>query len=394
VRRSRSSCLGARRRVAALIGVSLLGLALSDGVVLASSTHSTTPVTASLSTSISTTSGTWVTLPMGHLDQPLNTFWQLLLRPEGATRWRNATNLAVATNGGIVLASPGGPTLLAGTRPSHLLRFSALASTSSAGRDWTAGPPVAALAPRTNALAEDNQGNQWALVGGQGAERVLENSVGATTWSSVTSEISLSATPSGRTCGLSDLTSLLSVGDGVVIGGTCERPGHIGLFWKDGTAWKLEGPALTGELAHGLVTVLAISARSGLIQALLAVRAADLIHFVAIRASSVTGRWRFASGPTAPSQISITSLGATEAGMFVLWSEHHHLHLCTVAGNGAWATLPSPPTGTATVAFGPGSTVEALAVSDTVLRVFALKSSDLWKKIQSMNVPVQFGSSG
>ena len=37
-------------------------------------------IATSLATSIETSAGTWAVVPMGHLDQPLNTFWQLFFR--------------------------------------------------------------------------------------------------------------------------------------------------------------------------------------------------------------------------------------------------------------------------------------------------------------------------
>ncbi len=59
-----------------------------------------------------------------------------------------------------------------------------------------------------------------------------------------------------------------------------------------------------------------------------------------------------------------------------------------------WEDLPAPPLTTATVAFLPGGTVDALAVRNVVLTVWALSpGSSAWVKSQVLNVPVQFGSS-
>ena len=62
-----------------------------------------------LATSLGGPAGTWASVAMGQLDEPLNTFWQLLYRPAGGTRWSNQVEATVvATNGGIVLAPLGG----------------------------------------------------------------------------------------------------------------------------------------------------------------------------------------------------------------------------------------------------------------------------------------------
>jgi len=59
-----------------------------------------------------------------------------------------------------------------------------------------------------------------------------------------------------------------------------------------------------------------------------------------------------------------------------------------------WEHFPAPPQTTATVAFLPGGTIDALAVHNVVLTVWALSSgSSAWVKKQVLDVPVQFGSS-
>ena len=118
-----------------------------------------------LATSIQTSAGTWATVAMGHLDEPLNTFWQLFFRPTGSASWSNQVKAtAVATNGGLVLASPGGPGLLVGVRPTNLLTFSPLIYTSDAGRSWSTGLLADGLAARPDALAAASASRMLALV--------------------------------------------------------------------------------------------------------------------------------------------------------------------------------------------------------------------------------------
>ena len=77
---------------------------------------------SALATSVQTSAGTWATVPMGHLDQPLNTFWQLFFRARGTSSWSNATStLALATNGGLIIATPDGQSVEVGIRPAKSL---------------------------------------------------------------------------------------------------------------------------------------------------------------------------------------------------------------------------------------------------------------------------------
>ena len=71
-------------------------------------------------------------------------FWQLFVRPAGASRWSLVTPEGVADNGGLVAA--GGTSLLVGFRPSQDLAFSPLATSADTGRNWTPGLLDATLA--------------------------------------------------------------------------------------------------------------------------------------------------------------------------------------------------------------------------------------------------------
>ena len=70
-------------------------------------------------------------------------------------------------------------------------------------------------------------------------------------------------------------------------------------------------------------------------------------------------------------------------------------HGATLAGpDASWRALPPLPPGTATLAPGPGAGLDALAVHRTILTVWHLApGSGAWAKTQTINVPIQFGSS-
>ena len=67
----------------------------------------------------------------------------------------------------------------------------------------------------------------------------------------------------------------------------------------------------------------------------------------------------------------------------------------TVAGPGApWRELPALPPGTATLAAGLAGALQALAGDRTKMTVWQLPpGSPAWAKAQTINIPVQFGSS-
>ena len=60
-----------------------------------------------------------------------------------------------------------------------------------------------------------------------------------------------------------------------------------------------------------------------------------------------------------------------------------------------WQMLPSVPTGTSVLAAGPDGATDALAVSGSTLTVWRLAPGQgAWSKVQTVNVPIQVGSSG
>jgi hypothetical protein len=67
----------------------------------------------------------------------------------------------------------------------------------------------------------------------------------------------------------------------------------------------------------------------------------------------------------------------------------------TIGGpGGSWQALPALPTGTATLAPGSGSfSYDALAVAGSRLTVWRL-AAGAWAKVQVINVPITYGSSG
>lgn len=357
----------------------------------ASPTFSSVP----LATSIETSGGSWAVVPMGHLDQPLNTFWQLFYRPYGVSHWSDkASALAVATNGGILLATGDGRSIAVGVRPANLLDFSPLMVTSGDGSSFSPLSPVSALAKQPDALAVGAGGESLALTTARGGE-VVESAAGLSGWHELTTASGLERSPAGRACGVVSMTAVAVTAGRAVIGADCRNAGAVGIFASQG-AWRLVGPKLPAVLDHGIVAVLGLQRTDGGLRAVLEVSNRHAASLVAAWMTDDSATWSVSPVLNLGSRhvLSIGPDGST--GLFVLESRTGASDsLEVVSGPGqSWSGLPAPPTTTETMVFGPGGRVDALAVNDTFLTDFELAQGGAgWKKAQVIHVPIEFGSS-
>jgi hypothetical protein len=391
-----------------------------------------------LATSVRASGGTWATVAMGDLSQPLNTFWQLLFRPDGSASWSDQVEAtAVATNGGIVLAGGGGP-LIVGVRPSNDLTFSPLIRTANAGRSWSNGLLTEGLAARPQALAGGPSGGALALVNERGGPQVVRDAGSLSSWQPLTTAHGLATGSYGRACDPDAITAVGYLGGAAVVGTACRRPGQAGIFVQSGKSWRAVGtdalssgspgsgrpgsgppatgppatePPASGPPASGLSTeeraeVLGlIPAGSGLV-ALIGLSTAGGKGTTAgvTNQTSLVASWTGTSGtwsPSPPFRLGrgsrlVSFGGEPEGGVFALVAHPDgQMSLAEAAKPGSgWQTIPAPPGATATVAFLPGGTVDALAVKRDILTVWALTpGATTWVKAQVLDVPVQFGSS-
>ncbi len=360
-----------------------------------------------LATSVEGGGGTWATVPMGDLRQPANTFWQLFFRRDGARTWSNQVEAtATATNGGLVLA-PAGRSLLVGVRPSQLLTFTPLISTADAGGSWSTGLISQGLASRPTALAMSPGGGALALVNGRGGPEVLESTGGLSSWQPLVTGNALASNPIDRPCEPGPLTAVgyvrvspsRSAPDYPVIGTSCRRPGVVGIFQEAMATWEIVGPTLTA--GAGRAQVLGLFSARDTLAALIGLSGgrAELSGGTNVLAAWAAFRKPWAS--SAPLLLAkgarLLSYGATPGGgLFVLVAQpggENELAVVAAARH-AWQRLPPPPPGTTTVAFGPGSTVDALAAGRNVLTVWHLASNvGKWAKSQVVQVAIQYGSS-
>jgi hypothetical protein len=335
---------------------------------------------------------------MGHLDYPLNTFWQLLYRPSGSSTWADQVrNTGVATNGGLVMASPGDRSITAGVLASHLLTYSPVIGSGNEGLAWTTGLLPGGLTARVDALATASQGAALALVVSRDGNDVLSTPSGLSTWNPVTTQAALASTAAGQQCGVTSVDAVAFAGAVPVVGASCSRRGVAGIMAYSGGSWRLVGPSMPAAYRQQAVAVLALRPSSDGMVALLAVVDATGTALVASWSTNGGRTWILSPATPITASEKIESVGGDAGrGVFVLASHSGgSLRLEHVAGPGAqWQALPSPPTATATVAFGPGVATQALAVAGSTLSVWDLPSGGTaWVRGQVLQVPITYGSS-
>ena len=352
---------------------------------------------APLESATSSATGSWVILPMGHLSDRANTFWQVLHATASSPRWSVVTPPGVADNGGLAMGvSPGSS--LVGFLPSDRLRFSPLSLSSDAGTTWSPAFLPGALAPVPDALAlaAGSPPTALAVSGGQ----VLSAGRGLSSWTSLVSIRALRRV--APHCGASgpEAAAYSASGSPLVATG-CVRGGIVGIFSRSGGDWRAEGPLLGGALVGTSTAVLRLETAGTSTSALVEADRQGRRWLVALwRAGS---RWS-ASPPLAlrpRGAVLATALGSN-GSLAVLTRTTKAQAVETVAPGQPWSMSATPPANVVALAwaapapptFG-ASTADAFAVNGTVLTVFALTSSGTrWAKVQTAQVPLAYGSSG
>jgi len=388
----------------------LLGAVILAVTALAACSTQQTPVAAapppapppSLALSLDSAAGTWATVQMGGSAAQYNNFWQLFVRPAGASgagSWRLVTPPGMADNGGLLLASTGGRSLVTGFRPSQLITFSPLTTTSDDGAHWATGAAAAGLSDVPDALAAAaGSGDLIALVPGA----VELSRSGGSGWTALARTRSVANSAAGRACGLSAVTAVAFSPAGIpTVAGTCTKAGTAGIFALDAGQWQAAGPALPAALAGQPVTVLRLTTAGGRQLALLSVGTGPAATVVAAWTAIGSGRWQLSPGlRTGGKQVLSASFGPGGAAGLVLSGGRGEV----LAGPGStWRGLPALPSGSQVLAVGAGSQVlavgaggqvEALASHGSVLTVWATgAASSGWTREQAINVPIQYGSS-
>ncbi len=380
------------------LAVSCAGLLAACGSQRAMVTGPAPPVvTVPLSTSLSTAQGTWAVTVMGGSAASYNNFWQLFVRPAGASGWSLVTPEGVADNGGLVAAGAS-TSLFVGFRPSQNLAYSPLATSTDTGKNWTPGLLDAGLADTPGAIAVSPTGQTLALLqDGSITTAPTASAAAAGQWTTLTTRNALAASAPGRSCGLVGVSAVsFGPNKSPMAAGSCARPGVAGIFTDTGGTWRSAGLVLPGKGAgNSTVQVLGLAATAGGDVALLAA------GYSLLAAWWNGTRWTV-SDPLAASTVRALGFGAGGSAWLLLGGGRAE----TIGGaGGSWQALPPVPPGTATLAppgtatlappdtSSAGGSYDALAVSGSKLTVWRL-AQGAWAKVQLITVPIVYGSSG
>lgn len=346
---------------------------------------------APLSGSIGTESTSWATVLMGRNDGHFDLFWQLFVWTPSTGRWSLTTPPGVADNGGLMVApAANGTTGIVGFGASQNLTFSPLALTTDGAKSWHVGGLPTALVRAPTVLSIGGTTSALALVGDKDPE-VLSQAGGPTSWKRIVTEDELRTTPAGRRCVLAGLESVsYDPAGNPVIGAACRAPGTPGVLVRKGTTWELAAIPVPASLANAAFGTVRLDAGS----ALLTATPKSGTNIVA--AWDVFGKWSTSPPLRLPNSSDLLASGqGPGATQFVVVGKPDGPRRAeVVTGPGAaWHALPPLPAGTATIALETSGAVVALSVEVTKCTVWALGPRDAWEPVQTLRVPIAFGSS-
>ena len=381
----------ARRRLRTSLGVVALSVLLA-GCTSSSADPGGAPVGPAIPLTSSTVAGTttWATLAMGHLDDPLNTFWQLLSL-SGATTWQLTTPPGVASNGGLVVSSAPA-SVLAGFVPSQELHFSPLARTADQASSWQPGLLPAGLARVPDGLVEGDTESLALLSPGGGT--VVASTGDLTTWTSVTTASRLRRQRALAGCHLDSLTAVtLDAGGSPLVGGSCAQGGQAGLFLPSSTGWTSAGPGIPG-VSGGPTEVIRLDQTVAGTAALVSAGSGPSARLFGLWSTNNLRTWTVSAGlPVGAAPL--RSTGVTAAGGFVVayGTGGSGLSASTLAPAASqWRSLSGPPTGSTSLTATPGGGFDALVPMGSTLSVYALGGTR-WSRVQKLQVDIPYGSS-
>ena len=374
------------RRTAAILGT---GLALTAGVSGCGSpstatTRASTPSPAPLDFSLATSVATFAVVAMGDLHQANSTFWQLLARPAGTSRWSLRTPEGAATNGGLALAARGPRTLVA-ILPSGRLEYSPLALSSDGGSSYRPGVADFAVEAGTDSVAVGP--GKAAAVTPEGLWTAPSASRGP--WSKTLELRSLDHEPSARACDPVRLDAVSGSPYGELLGVTCGRRGQVGVFRSTPSGWVRDAPRFVGA-SHEDLEVIALAPSGAGVTLVVAGR--SRAHGAYGAAWLGTGD-RWATTPMVDSNGPLRSVAVSATGNVALLSGPPGRASARVVGaaGGEWGRSTTVPTDTGVVLAAPSGD-EALVVDRSVVSV-ELLSGTHWVRVQRLRVPIAYGSS-
>ena len=382
--------------VAAVLSATVLSAcSTSGGGAPAATTAAPALAAVPLTDSSATSAGTWATVAMGHLNDRLNTFWQMFHLAAGSTHWTLKTPPGVATSGGLISSTGPSGSFTVGFGPSTFLHFSPLTQSTDQGATWPArGILPGALALGPDSLATSSDHRYLALLTRSGGE-VVASGGDLSTWTKVAGAGSVAATPSLSGCGIEGLTAVAFQSNREeIIGGSCGRGSAAGVFALRGGTWQSVGPSLPAS-APGPTRVIRLLGTPTGATALISAGSGASGQLFAAQSVDGLSSWSV-SAPLPQSGGTLVSTSVTAAGTFAAVTKSPSGALSAAVTNSSgttWQPLPPLPARTVVVATDPGGTSYAVIEAPDIVQFDALGAAG-WGQVQTLNVSIPYGSSG
>ena len=214
-------------------------------------------------------------LALGHLNDPKNTFFELLASASIGAGFRLATPSGTTTNGGIVVSAPSG---VAAIRQFDLLRSSALVQLTS-GAEQGSAEIAPEIGPGPSSVARDPSSGAVALLSAKGSVVVGRGLAGP--FHTVATLFSLRQLTE-KHCAPSAITSVAYSSRGqLALGLRCTRGNGLGILTSaGGSPWVLASAAAPGSSAPSSVLRLDPAGDGGFDALVLQSNSIRMVHLI------------------------------------------------------------------------------------------------------------------
>ncbi len=385
------------RRPIQLTSIVMGALAFFAHPISAQTSASSTPAWTPSIYATSATAGTtgWLTLPMGHLDDSTNTFWQIFHFADASGSITNESiATGVATNGGILLGNIDDPSFAVAVRPSIDLAFTPiLLAPNSGAKKWQVTTPISGSISRLSQLGD----RLIAVSINAKKTSIIERTASSARWRTLDTLNAVQIQPAFRSCSPTAITSVTFDQDGSpIIGAACAKPGIVGLFRYSKGHWNRLLNLHTGT-PKDVISVLSLSSCGVQVCGLVASNNGKQM-LLSLLTLTPTGANLNTVG-IAPNDAHISAIGGIDTGgVWLLYRERRLLHgIVKFTSNSRSITLPVMPTDAATLVSTASGEIYSFALADGGDKLLESKLSTNapyhWNFVATRHFPIPYGSS-
>ena len=353
-------------------------------------------IAAPMVASSTSSSTAWAIVVMGKNDGHHDLFPELF-NTTSTSRWQLATPPGVADNGGLFLGTGTQTSALAGIGTSQALAFSPLAYTASSGRNWVPGGLEFGLARVPSAIALGPGQSAAVLVTKSGRIVGLRRTGSLEQWSQLVTTGTLSSVKSS--CGVNALNAVaITSSSQYLVGTTCARPHSVGVFADVRGRWTASSAQIPPALSHASFETIRLTNNAVGVDGMFVARTTSTTELVAGWLANKSSTWTLSSGISlaANSQVLSTGEGPGAQQFALIRTGSNVVALISNGGPHAWQRLGGLPADTQSLAFEPNGTLDALVVHASALTIWrdVTSAGSGFAKVQTITVPIQYGSSG